>query len=83
MIGPLGMGGDVTAGALTVGRPKKDAKKKSGPKTVGIRVSGEYAEWLTRLMKHCRMDIAKMTDRAWAELARKEGFDEPPPERVP
>lgn len=55
----------------------------AGFRTVGIRASAEWADWLERLAKHMRTDIAKLMDACAAEYARNHGFDEPPPERVP
>lgn len=70
------------AGA-TVGRPKKQAERKAGPRTVGVRASAEWADWLERAAKHCRTDIAKLIDASVAEYVKARGFTEPPPERVP
>jgi hypothetical protein len=78
-------GADPDRGASTVGKPKKDAKKAEPmkPKTVGIRATGEWAAWLDRGAKHCRLDVAKLIDKAVAVYLKKEGFDEPPPVRIP
>ena len=71
-------------GAMLVGRPKKTAKKETAnPKTIGFRVSGEYGEWLDRLAKHHRTTVAGVMDRALAEWAKSQGFEEPAPERMP
>ena len=67
----------------TVGRKKKQEAKPSGPRTIGVRSSADWADWLDRLARHCRTDVAKVIDAALARHARAEGFDEPPPERVP
>jgi hypothetical protein len=72
----------MTAGA-TVGRLKKQAKRPDGPRTIGVRASGEWAGWIERAAKHCRTDIAKLIDVAVAEYVKARGFDESPPERVP
>lgn len=70
--------------SATVGRPKKLAgKKPTGPKTIGIRATAEWAEWLDRAVRHCRTDTAKFLDSAAAEYAKSHGFTEPPPERIP
>ena len=72
------------AGVETVGRPKKVAPKgASKPKTLGFRVSGPYGEWLERLAKHYRTNVAGIIDRALAEWAEAEGYKEAPPERMP
>jgi hypothetical protein len=74
-------------GTATMGRPKKITPKlKAGepkPKTLGFRVSGEYGEWLDRLAKRHRTSVAGIMDRAIAEWAAAQGFDEPAPERMP
>lgn len=67
----------------TMGRPKKNIERAPRPRTVGIRASAEWADWLERLAKHMRTDIAKLMDACAAEYAKNHGFDEPPPERVP
>jgi hypothetical protein len=66
-----------------VGRPKKRAGKPSGPRTVGVRASGEWADWIERAARYCRTDVAKLIDTAVAEYAKARGFAEEPPERVP
>lgn len=69
---------------VAVGRPKKQTEKKpSPPKTVGVRSTGEWADWLERGAKHCRTDVAKLIDAAVADYLRGRGFTEPPPERIP
>jgi hypothetical protein len=75
----------VTSGAIAVGRPKKKAaqSRSSGPRTIGVRATGEWAEWLERAAKHCRTDLAKFIDAATTEYAKARGFDEPPPPRIP
>jgi hypothetical protein len=77
----------------TMGRPKKGAKpekpskgkEREGPgfKTIGIRVTDAYADWIGRAAKHDRATIAGFVDRAVADRARAIGFNEPPPERLP
>lgn len=71
-------------GAATVGRPKKQAGKSDlSPKTIGYRVSGEYGEWLDKLARRYRTTVSGIMDRAIAEWAASENFEEPPPERMP
>lgn len=52
-------------------------------KTVGIRATGEWAAWIERGARHCRTDVAKLVDVAVAKYLRENGFQEPPPERIP
>jgi hypothetical protein len=65
-----------------VGRPKKPANRPK-PKTIGLRVSGEYGDWLDRLARKYRTTVAGLIDRAVAEWAASQGHEEPPPERMP
>jgi len=68
----------------TVGRPKKLAgKKPTGPKTIGVRSTPEWADWIDRAARHCRTDIAKLIDASVAEYVKARGFSESPPERIP
>lgn len=69
-------------GTATVGRPKK-AASKSKPKTIGLRVSGEYGDWLDRLARRYRTTVAGVIDRAVVEWAASQGYEETPPERMP
>ena len=62
-------------------RPKAAAKKP--PRTVGVRTTAEWAEWLERGAKHCRTDVAKLIDASVADYLKVRGFDETPPERIP
>jgi hypothetical protein len=74
----------VSLASAIVGRPKKSiGKKVAGPKTVGVRASAEWAEWLERAAKHCRTDVAKLIDNSVVDYVKARGFDEPPPDRVP
>jgi hypothetical protein len=70
-------------GAATVGRPKKGSRtgQPPQPKTIGLRVSGEYGEWLERLAKRHRTTVAGIIDRAVAEWAESQGYEEAPPTR--
>jgi hypothetical protein len=61
----------------------KERKDLSGFRTIGFRVSVEYAEWLEAAARHNRITIAAFLDRAAANEARVSGFDQPPPERIP
>jgi hypothetical protein len=62
----------------------KERKDPAGFKTIGFRVSEEYAAWLERAAKHDRATIAAFLDRAAADYAgRMDGFDESPPDRIP
>lgn len=60
-------------------------KERAGPgfRTMGVRVSEAYADWLSEAAKHDRVTIAGFLDRAAADRARAIGFDVPPPERIP
>jgi hypothetical protein len=77
--------GRYNVGIATVGRPKKTTGDRGGakPKTIGFRVSGEYGEWLEGLAKRYRTTVAGVMDRALAEWAASQGYEEIPPERMP
>jgi hypothetical protein len=61
----------------------KERRDITGFRTIGFRVSQEYAAWLERASKHNRITIAAFLDRAAAEHAKATGFDETPPDRIP
>ena len=46
---------------------------------VSMRGTPEWRQWLNRLAEHCRNTPSATIDRALAELARREGFEGPPP----
>jgi hypothetical protein len=52
-------------------------------KTIGLRVSAEYGDWLDRLARHYRTTVAGIIDRAVAEWVHAQGYDEAPPDRMP
>lgn len=68
-----------------MGRPKKRPESGGGAgrrtRHVVIRTSDEWAEWLDRVARHCRIDMSKLVDSAVADYARSRGFEEPPPRR--
>lgn len=69
-----------------VGRPKKILPKgKTEPdgKSVGFRVSSEYAVWLEGLAERYRTTVAGVIDRALAEWSKSEEYEIKPPKRVP
>jgi hypothetical protein len=69
---------------VQVGRAKKLAGiKPTGPKTIGVRSTPEWADWIDRAAKHCRTDIAKLIDASVADYVKARGFNEAPPERIP
>lgn len=68
-------------------RDERSARNKErgepGFRTIGLRASDAYAEWLARAAKHGRDTVAAFLDKAAAEHAAAIGFAEPPPERIP
>jgi hypothetical protein len=60
-----------------------DAVGAVEPMTPAVRLacSPEWKDWVERLADHCRLDVAKVIDRALIDYARKEGFDEEAPSR--
>lgn len=69
----------------TMASPKRKPKAKTEPtvKTIGIRTSTEWAEWIEGLAKHYRTTVSGVIDRALAEWTAAEGYAEKPPERNP
>ena len=63
--------------------PKNKERQGPGFRTVGLRTSNEYAEWLAELARFDRGTIANLADRAFAAYARAINFPKPPPERIP
>ncbi len=63
--------------------PKNKERQEPGFRTIGIRVSNAYAEWLAEAAKHDRVTIAAFLDRAAADRARVIGFAQVPPPRIP
>jgi hypothetical protein len=64
-----------------VGRAKFGRPSKAGgpaPSVIGMRGTPQWRAWLGRLAEHCRATPSATIDRALAELARREGFEEPP-----
>jgi hypothetical protein len=65
-------------------RPKQTKDKGPSPlRTIGIKASQPWAEWLERFAKHQRTTVASLVDRALAQHAESEGFKDVPPERIP
>lgn len=67
---------------------KKTTKGKAVGKTierpaiaVTLRGSPEWKSWVEDLADHCRLDVAKVIDRALIDYARKEGFKAEAPQR--
>ncbi len=51
-------------------------------RTIGIRVSMAYGDWLTTAAKADRTTIAGFLDRAAADRAKAIGLVDPPPGRI-
>ena len=72
--------------APKMGRPKKQVDDGNPPpekRSIGMRVSVDYADWLEKLAKHYRTNVAGIIDRALAEWSQSEGYEHLPPERNP
>jgi hypothetical protein len=63
--------------------PKNKERLEPGFRTMGIRMSEAYADWLAAAARHDRVTIAGFVDRAVVDRAKALGFDVPPPERIP
>ena len=67
------------------GKPKgrKAAKVEPDIKTIGVRASREWAEWLEEVARHYRTNVSGVIDRAMAEWTQTQGYPKKPPERTP
>jgi RecA-family ATPase len=64
--------------------PKKPGDVSGQPprkSAVSIKARPEWKEWLERVAKHCRDPVAQVIDKAVAEYAKANGFEDPPPPR--
>jgi hypothetical protein len=71
---------DIDQGASTVGKAKRQGKKRVPPKakTIAVRATREWAEWVEEFADQRRTDVAKLIDTALAEHAEKWKFRVPP-----
>ncbi len=63
-----------------MGRPKKAEEKKY--KTLGVRTTLEWADWVETLAAEYRTTAAGIIDRALQEWADSKGYKVKPPRRV-
>jgi hypothetical protein len=61
--------------------PKPKAKAARPAIAVTLRGSAEWKEWVEGLADYCRLDVAKLIDRALIDIARKEGYKAEAPSR--
>jgi hypothetical protein len=61
--------------------PKKTAKVERPAIAVTLRGSPAWKSWVEGLADHCRLDVAKVIDRALIDYARKEGYKAEAPSR--
>lgn len=72
------------AGATTVGRPKKITPEMAkDQRVVGVRATGEWADWLEGLAGEYRTTVAGIIDRALTEWSEAQGYPVKPPRRTP
>ena len=59
------------------------AKVASCRKTIAVTIKGspEWKHWIDGLADHCRLDVAKVIDRAMVEYAKAVGYDRKAPRR--
>lgn len=64
-------------------KPVVPTASSKGPKPNGlvVRTSSEWREWLKRAADHERTTVADFLDRAAADRAHRNGFQEEPPKR--
>ena len=70
------------------GTPWRQKRKQATASTksplgvaVTLKGSAEWKEWLVELAGHCRLDVAKVIDKALIDYAKSEGFDRDAPRR--
>ena len=63
-------------GGAKLGRKPKD--EGSLPNVISMRGTPQWRAWLGKLAERCRATPSALIDRALTELARREGFEEPP-----
>jgi hypothetical protein len=70
--------------AILMAKPKRKAAPKpmSGIKTIGIRATTEWVEWLEELARAHRTTVSGIIDRALAEWTEAKGYTKRPPERT-
>jgi hypothetical protein len=69
--------------AAVMARSKSKPKGPAPLKTIGIKASVEWADWLEGLAKHQRTTVASLIDRALEQHAQSVGYKDAPPERIP
>jgi hypothetical protein len=68
---------------VDMGRPKRKLPKPAPAyRTIGIRATVEWCEWLDKVAQHCRTDVSKLVDQAVLDYARAHEFNDPPPSRI-
>lgn len=73
----------MSTGTAFMARTKSVTAKPATPlRTIGIKASHEWADWLEKFAKNQRTTVASLVDRALAAHAEAEGFKEHPPERI-
>lgn len=59
-------------------KPKSKTPQPRPAKTIGLRVSGDYAAWIEEFASSERMSVATLIDRAVAAYAKQTAFRSPP-----
>lgn len=70
-------------GKKIVGRKKKPGADQREMKTIAVRATKEWADWVEAGAKHCRTDTAKLIDAALEMYLESRGYKDQPPERIP
>ena len=67
----------------TMKKPTTRAKPAAEKKTIAVTIKGdpEWKEWLEDLAGYCRVDVAKVIDKALIGYAKSEGYDQEAPRR--
>jgi len=62
--------------------PLNKERKEAGFRTIGLRASDAYADWIAEAADHERSTVAAFLDRAAAAYAKQVGFQKEPPRRI-
>lgn len=63
--------------------PKNKERKDPGFRTLGLRVSEEFAAWADEVAGFDRMTLASFIEKAMVSRAKEIGFEKSPPKRIP
>jgi uncharacterized protein (DUF1778 family) len=63
--------------------PKNKERQGTGFRTIGVRTSAAFADWLEQAAKLDRVSVAAFIEKAVVERAKAIGLADEAPERIP